>query len=317
MAWTSHPGGVNDPGAQNVVFDVAVLPAAIAYGAVFVTIEGVGLADLKNVNNFSALQPDGSYAPWGIRFSAGMMGGLPLSEAQPPAGVIFQGQVMEAFGNWQGTEMSLSFLIVPSVHTYDHPANLVLDWNKGQDLSSATALMLHQAYPSHAILMEIQPGMVNASHRPHYTATLKQMAEHILNVTQQWGGVQSYPGVSIAMHNNTIRVFDGTTAGASTPVQLHYENLIGQPVWTTSDTLMITTVMRSDINVGDVIEMPQRFTNNPGYVITRPTLDNYGLNYDVIFKGKFLVTGVRQIGDFRSGDGAQWATVIQAVGMIG
>ncbi|MHB1267240.1 MAG: hypothetical protein ACYCY2_06510 [Acidithiobacillus ferriphilus] len=306
--WQSHPGGIVDPAAQNVSFDVMVLPAAVAHGASFVTIEGIGLHDLSEVNNFKPT-PIG---PWTFELYAGMKGGLPLSARQPAPGLLFGGIVLDAFGNWQGTEMNLSFLIAPGQYSLESPGNLVLDWQKGQDLSAALATMLQQAYPHHILLMEIQSGMVNKWQFLHYSSTLKQMADLVLQSTKSWGGVKSYPGVSIVVQNNTVRVFDGTQSGTKPPIQISYDSLVGQPTWIDAVTVAITTIMRSDISVGDEIEMPAGMSEMPGAVFTQAAIGNAFLNQKVMFSGKFTVIGVRHCGDFRSDDGAQWVTVIHA-----
>ena len=307
-AWQSHPGGVVDPAAQNVSFDVMVLPAAVAHGASFVTIEGIGLHDLSEVNNFRPTT-DG---PWTFELYAGMQGGLPLSARQPAPGLLFGGIVLDAFGNWQGTEMNLSFLVVPGQYSLESPGNLVLDWQKGMDLSSALATMLHQAYPNRILEIDIQSGMVNSHHALHYASSLKQMAEYIAEITKGWGGVTAYPGVSIVVQNNTVMAFDGTNTGKQSPIQISYDSLVGQPTWIGAVTVAITTIMRSDTSVGDVIEMPAGMSEMPGAVFTQATIGNAFLNQKVMFSGKFTVIGVRHCGDFRSDDGAQWVTVIHA-----
>ncbi|MHB1023686.1 MAG: hypothetical protein ACYC0Z_14940 [Acidobacteriaceae bacterium] len=306
--WQSHPGGIVDPAAQNISFDVMVLPAAVAHGASFVTIEGIDLHDLSQVNNFKPTK-DG---PWEFLLYAGMKGGLPLSARQPAPGLLFGGIVLDAFGNWQGTEMNLSFLIAPGQYSLESPGNLVLDWQKGMDLSSALATMLHQAYPSRILEIEIQSGMVNNHHALHYASSLKQMAEYVAEITKGWGGVVAYPGVSIVVQNNMVMAFDGTNAGKQTPIQISYDSLVGQPTWIGAVTVSITTIMRSDISVGDIIKMPEGLSGMPGAVFTQAAMTNAFTNQQVMFSGLFYVIAVRHCGDFRSDDGSQWVTIIHA-----
>jgi hypothetical protein len=310
--WQSHPGGMNDPAAQNVSFDVMTLPAAVAHGASFLTVEGIGLHDLSEVNNFKPTVA----GPWQFLLYAGMMGGLPLSARQPAPGLLFGGIILDAFGNWQGTEMSLSFLVAPGIYSLDTPGNLVLDWQIGMDLSEALAIMLEQAYPSHILLMEIQTGLVNTYHRVHYTSSLKQMAEHILDVTKGWGGLVTYPGVSIVVQKGTVRVFDGTVLFSSTPTQISYDSLVGQPTWIGAITISVTVIMRSDINIGDVITLPAGMSGLPGAVFTQAAMTNAFTNQTVMFTGLFNVIAVRHCGDFRSDDGAQWVTIIHAASVM-
>jgi hypothetical protein len=307
-AWESHPGGIVNPAAQNISFDVMTLPAAVAHGASFLTIEGVDLRDLSQVNNFKPTK-DG---PWEFEMYAGMKGGLPLSARQPAPGLLFGGIVLDAFGNWQGTEMNLSFLVAPGSYSILTPGNLVLDWQKGMDLSEALATMLRQAYPNRVLKMDIQSGMVNKHHSLHYTSSLKQMAEHVLETTRGWGGVKDYPGVSIVVQDGTVMAFDSTNSGKQTPIQISYDSLVGQPTWIGAITIDIPVIMRSDISVGDVIKLPAGMSGMPGAVFTQAAMTNAFTNQQVMFSGLFYVIAVRHCGDFRSDDGSQWVTIIHA-----
>jgi hypothetical protein len=306
--WQSHPGGIVDPAAQNISFDVMTLPAAVAHGASFLTIEGIGLHDIGEVNNFRPTKN----GPWEFLLYAGMKGGLPLSARQPAPGLLFGGIILDAFGNWQGTEMNLSFLVASGSYSILTPGNLVLDWQKGMDLSEALATMLHQAYPNRILEMDIQSGMVNKSHRLHYTSSLKQMSEYVLEATRGWGGVKDYPGVSIVVQGGAVLAFDGTNAGQQTPIQISYDSLVGQPTWIGAITIDITVIMRSDISIGDVIKLPEGMSGMPGAVFTQAAMTNAFTNQPVMFSGLFYVIAVRHCGDFRSDDGSQWVTIIHA-----
>ena len=81
----------------------------------------------------------------------------------------------------------------------------------------------------------------------------------------------SYPGVSIVLQDNVIRVYDGTVKPP--PIQLLFTDLIGQPTWRQAYTMQITTVMRGDIRVGDYVKLPPSFVVGfalPGNLLTAP-----------------------------------------------
>lgn len=122
--WTSYPGGKNDPGALNVEFDVQASFFGVPGGDVgssTVTVHGVPLSDLQQAQNFAGAN---------FSLSGGMKTGLPLAIATQ-SGLLLQGTVFQSFGNWVGTEMNLSFVIVPSGNTINEPGNFFFKLAEG------------------------------------------------------------------------------------------------------------------------------------------------------------------------------------------
>jgi len=315
VMWASHASdGTSDPNALNVLFDLIEVSASTPSGAVFLTIEGIDLSQIAStqINNFKPITKNGQESHWTIQVYGGMLGGLPLAARQQKPGLILSGSVVTAFGNWVGTEMSLSFMVVPGTpYTRENPGNLVLNWQKGTELSQALASMFSTAYPTLKQKILIQNGMVNDSFQGHYAATLSQMAQHIQSVTQGWGGNESYPGVQVYIHNGTIYALDFTQPLGNT-IRPSYESLIGQPAWINAATLQVTLVMRPDLQVGSLIEMPNNLLGKPGLITTNPSPGTAFSQYPVNFKGTFVVTKLRHVGNFRSTDSRQWVTVVEA-----
>jgi hypothetical protein len=303
--WTSLVNGQNDPGALNVQFDIFEAVGASPMGSSTVTIEGVPLTDLLQASQFGT-DPNGRPGMQ-IAIRAGMSKGLPLANPAQ-AGLILQGQIFQSFGNWVGTEMTLDFVIVPSVYTTKAPGNLVLNWKKGSSLASALAQTLSVAYPGYAQVINIGPQYVLSHDVLHSVGTFTQLATMVKSISNSI----KPPGVDLAvLRNKTIAAFDGSiqTGGA---VQLAFTDLIGQPTWVDQNLMQFWTIMRADIQVGSYVLMPKGLQDLPGIVGTAADSLPSSLKYKTSFQGKFLVTAVRQVGNFRDTNGASWATLFQA-----
>src|SRR5688572_13631719 len=98
--YTSHPGGTRsppDPGALQVELDVLRLPYGQAAAQSWVKIWGIPLETVTQGNNLNFKN---------IMIKGGMGKGLPLANPKQ-AGPLVAGQIIQAFGNWVGTDMTL------------------------------------------------------------------------------------------------------------------------------------------------------------------------------------------------------------------
>ena len=146
-SYTSWANGVPLTSAWDVELD---LPSgAFAQpqeGGGYIRIWGISLQEIaqaKNLDNFN------------IKVYGGMKPGLPLATAAASqAGLLIQGQIQQAFGNWIDTDQTLDFIIVPNAGNTNgtgspgQPVNLVLNWPKGTPLATALANTLKQAFPN-------------------------------------------------------------------------------------------------------------------------------------------------------------------------
>lgn len=295
--------GGNDPAALKVEFDVFVLSGNIFAGQSSFTIYGVSLEDLYSANNLYGKH---------IEVRAGFSGGLPLEKPEQ-AGVIFAGYIRNSVGNWVGTDMSISLMINPTVHSHGNPGNYVLDWQKGQKLSDALAACFERALPGMPYEIEISDQIIAPSHIVTAPApTLEVLADQVYEWTSiYYSGLASpYLGVQIGIKRGTIIAWDATQPKGYK--QLAFEDLIGQPNWFDALNLEFMTQMRADISVGDVVRMPTNMKDLPGFVQTR--LQAYPSNhaYRSTFTGDFVIQQARHIGDSRSPDGKDWASVFIA-----
>jgi hypothetical protein len=311
--WTSHPNGVYDPGALNVEFDMPISLYHTPPGAQSITIHGISREDLSQAYQFAS-DPDRNIK-MGMVIRGGMKAGLPLvNPAQ--AGIIASGEIIQAFGNWEGTEMTLDLIMYPSTYTDDDPGNLVLHWPAGTPLSQALTQTFGIAYPALKVNANISSDLVNSYDVVHFTSTLEGMAGFIAEFTK--GASTGLVGIS--MQSGKIMVSDSTYTPPP-PIQLAFTDLIGQPTWIKFATMQIKTILRADLEIGSMIRMPQGFPNAPGFVTTPGSgalstdgaaLPSTGKN-KTIFQNNFQITELRQLGHFRSPDASQWATIFNCV----
>ena len=303
-SWTSFPRGTYDGQSQDIVFDLQIVPQNTPSGATVISIHGVNLEDLFGAQNFRGSS---------LSLVAGMQGGLPLSTAQPPPGLLINATVLGAFGNWQGTEQTLDLLINPSTYSQDNPGNIVFNWEPGQSFSDAITQTLTTAYPNSKVSVYINPALTTDQQILHMSRTATAHAHFIHGLTYAKSTIgPKYPGVKLYFNGSQIIVTDYSKSTGKT-VELKFTDLVGQPTWLEPPTLTINTILRADIQVGTYIKLPEGDIPGPGSVLTMPTIAGTQFANKLNFSGTFIVTGLRSAGQFRGTDADDWITVIQAV----
>jgi len=292
--YTSFPNNVNDPGALRVYLDLNVYDYVSPTGASIVKIMGTPFADLTQSLDLQNKS---------ITISGGFQKGLPLANPSQ-AGLLVQGTIFQAFGNWLGTEMSLDLVLAPPTGTTDAPVNLVVSWQKGQTMASALATAFTTAFPSFKQSINISPKLVLAYSQTGYYKTLAELSASVRVISRAIVG-GSYNGVSVAVQGQTITVFDGTSA--TSPKQIAFNDLIGQPTWLDPGTIQLTMPMRADLRVSDYVKLPPGF-GGPGTTITVPQALST-LRQGSVFQGTFIVSSLRHVGDSRQPDAQAWVTV--------
>ncbi len=300
--WTSHPNGISappDPGALQVEFDMFVYPQATPMGGSSVTVEGVRLDDLQQSAYFAGMY---------LTVKGGMGAGLPLANPAQ-AGLLFAGQIYQSFGNWIGTDMQID--LVPTADTYsnDLPGNIVFSASAGLPLSGPITSCLSVAYPGIPVNISISPNIAFNHTESSAYATLSQFSRYLNSVTAGMLG-SDYPGIDIVFQGNQFFVFDGTQAASK--VNVAFTDLIGQPSWITVNTLQFRTVMRADIAVGSIVNLPPGMQSQPGIVQTAQSAVPAGLKYQTSFQGEFLIRAVRHVGSYRQPDGNAWVSIFNA-----
>lgn len=288
------PDGTPDPNALMVEIDVSATSYATPAGGSFVRIWGISLQELGAANNLTGKN---------IAVYGGMSKGLPLANPQQQ-GLLVQGMVQQAFGNWIGLDMTLDLIITAGQplqnKNTDQVKNLTFTWTKGTPLSDIIKSVLGQNYPGTTADINISNKLVLNYDSPGYYGSLIEFAQFLKRISVSVIGTATYQGVDVVLKGNTFAVFDGTTA--KTPINISFIDLIGQPTWIENQRILVTTVMRGDISVGDYIKLP-----NTQLTTTAGSLSQY--RQAPIFQGVYQVGGeygIHHIGSSRQPDGRSW-----------
>ncbi|WP_320533671.1 hypothetical protein [Robbsia andropogonis] len=296
--WSSQTNGAVNPAALQVEFDLLVNPYGSSSEMSMVTIHGISMDELRASQTFAGMN---------LTLKGGMQKGLPLAKPSQ-AGVLLKGYIIQSFGNWEGTELSITFVVSPTGYTFDSPGNFVMDWPAGTTLGTALKNMFQVALPSMTVTDNTSAKVVLSHHEQHYASTLDGIADVVYEMTKGNFVGSSYPGVKIAIQGGEIQLYDQTTQ--ETYTQIEYTDLVGQPAWFDTSHMMMKLVMRADIKVGSYIKMPQGMQSSAGQVVTTASSQPGQVKYSLAFTGTFLVDSVRHIGDFRGANGASWITVV-------
>jgi hypothetical protein len=319
--WTSVYGGVNDPGALDIEFQIE-LGNGIASdpNTAQVTIFGIPLQLISQSNNFSGRH---------LKMFAGYTNGLPLANDQVPhQGLILEGTIFPCYGNWVMNNLSITFVVTPGGSSGSgtggptDPKNVIHNMPKGTKLSDAIHQALSTAFPSMSLDINISDKLVLPYSDWGFHQSITQYAYYVKALSHSILGTptQGYQGVSIAMNNTKTSVKDGTVKGGV--ISLAYEDIVGQPTWLKDNTIQVTTLLRGDIDPlasggQQQIKIPpslvtmnesQAMMSIPGGSGTPGLNGNY-----LTFQGTWDVTVVRHIGHFRDPSWNSWVTIIEAV----
>jgi len=277
-----------NPAALDIELDITQYNNHAVDNKSFLRIWGLGLQDIGSAFNING---------YGISVRGGMAKGYPLANPAQ-AGLLVTGQVFQAFGNWIGTDMTVDMFLAPLAGSPDAPVNLTLNWLAGQPLHVALKNTLQTAFPKNKIAIAINPNIIQAHTEPGVYGSLGEFAEVINDITSAQGG----QGVCMATHGDgTILCWDGTQPA---PVkQINFQDLIGQVTWIAPLTITAKLVMRGDLHIGDIINLPQAITTTTPQALTR-------FADKTTFTGNFIITQIQHWGRFRQPDAASWCTTI-------
>jgi hypothetical protein len=302
-----------DPGALQVDFDIPVTQLAKPQGAFRVKVWGIGIKMIGQAANLNGMR---------FQLKAGMSSGLPLANPAQ-AGVIVEGNVFQAYGNWQGVNQTLDLIVNPGApgtteSIFDR--RLFFFWPAGTSLYDAIDATLQASLPEFKRQIFIDPSIVLSNDEAGWYANPTQWAGYILGLTQPLGSKIlgfDYPGVQVVATGDTIYVFDGTQQG-SPLTQLNFEDLIGQPTWISGTKVQFKTVLRADIGVSNSVRFPQvvmapfaLLSPAAGAAATSPSVPLPAKNKS-IFQGDFVIQEVHHFGSFREPDADAWTTAFTA-----
>ncbi|WP_336981844.1 MULTISPECIES: hypothetical protein [unclassified Cedecea] len=312
--YSSHKNGAYNPGALMVEFDIMRFGESTPQGETHLTVWGIGPRDMQQARqNLYGKK---------IQIFVGMSKGLPLAGVWDK-NLAIEGYIFQVFGNWQGTEMRLDFIIVTGPVTQSDNGEMsklqiTFPWNVGQKLSVAlTQCFMRSGFKPN---ISISDRLILNYERDLFCSSLSELAKDLQAFSRSRIKDKGYTGVEIAIVNgNEIRVWDndyanhpdgsaknGAAKRSENPIKIKFTDLIGQPTWIEFNTVSVVCVMRADIQQGDHILMPEQ-------AVPMIQASSYSqFRNDSAFKGVFEVSSVRMLGNSRQPTAEAWITVIEA-----
>lgn len=301
--WTNLVGGKADLGAQTVEFDIHAYSFDAPVSQAFIRIWGPSKDQISQASDFNGAQ---------ISVYAGMQNGLPLASAavsNGQAGLILSGAIFQAFGNWQGINQTLDFVVTSDGGaTQSEPGNLAFLWKQGQPLGTVIQQTLTLAYPGLQVNVNVDPNLVLQEDESGVYQTLQQFAAYCKGVSQDIIG-GDYSGVTMTMVDKTIQVYDSNTAYIKPPTQIKIQDMIGAVTWLDVATIQFNTVMRADLQVGSIITFPALASLQ---AVTTPSSGSNARAKNT-FSGNWTVSYMRHVGNSRAPDAQSWISTFQAV----
>lgn len=316
IQFTSHKNGVYNPGALMVEFDILRFGESTPQGETHLTIWGIGPVQMQQARQ--------NWYGKKIKIFAGMAKGLPLAGSYGEPKLAIEGTINQVYGNWQGTEMRLDFIIYAGPVSNPPtgkllPLTLTLPWGMKQKLSSALA-QCFMNLSGFTYNISISDHLVLNYERKMFCGSLTDLARDLRSFSLSQIKKPGYSGVEISIVNgNEIRVWDNdydnhpdktsktsATSRSKNPIILKFTDLIGQPTWIAFNIVSVICVMRADIQTGDHILMPEK--SSP--MIQASSYSQY--REDSAFSGEFEVISVRFLGNSRQPNAESWITVIEA-----
>jgi hypothetical protein len=306
----------------------------------YIKIHGVGLGEIAAAADLNFMN---------AALYVGMAAGLPLANPNQ-TGLAVAGQVLSCLGNWVDGDQWLAIFIQAggsspsSNQTTGHPANfnstplpavnytpanLVLSWLPGQPLLQALTNTLTVAFPKYTVRGAVNVGLVRSgTPAVGYFNTLQQLAiyTHQMSLSLLQGSApapfaQAYSGVLMSLSGNTINIQDGTVP--TTPKQINFLDLVGQPSWVGPYTVQVTCAMRGDIQSGDYVQLPPllgTISAGSGAQFNAISAGSGGggglygqLKNSSAFTGTFLVTDIHFVGASRQPEAESWITTLNCL----
>ena len=283
--------------ALQVELDIMQAPLDQPQQLGLVKIKGVSYPDISFASNLNGAR---------ILISVGMSLGLPLANPLQQ-GLIINGTVLQAFGNWQGNNVSLDLVVGPSSYADNNqnPANIIWNWVQGQPMQEAIETALLSAYPIVPVYGNISPNLIALQTKTAVYPDLPSFARMIKRVSSSYKILPNYNGVEMVFNSLGILLNDGTP---STPhlALVNYQDLIGNITYITASEIQAKIVMRGDLSINDYIQFP---IGSPTAVINVTNPYNFYKNA-IPFAGVYQIKQIHHMGNSRQADSNSWVTVL-------
>lgn len=296
--WSSHAAGILDPGALNLELDiVSVSLGQFDQGKSSVRIWGVGLPALGQASNLTN---------YGIEITAGMQPPYALNSAAKP-GLVMGGQIYQSFGNWEGTNQYLEFVVSNSAVNSGSTVPISWDWQQGTPLAQAIVNALTNAFSGYTVVGAGTVKTITNLHGNDETGTYTlQDFVTLISTYSTTGQPAGYNGYQIQTFGNTFYLYDNSAP--TSPKAVEFQDIIGQPTWINAAQLTFASVLRGDITLQDNISLPAGLY--PPYVLTtaQAAQPNAAPSSRLTFNGTFGLAEVHHYANFRQADADSWRT---------
>jgi hypothetical protein len=312
--WCSIVNAINDPNALDIELDLQIAPASQLLGG-YIKIYGISPNLISQSANFTGCQ---------VGIYGGFTNGLPLANQQlPHQGLLCNALVFPSTSAWTGTELSLTFFLKPTQGNAGGPTkpiNIIHNMPKGTPLGQAIQQALNTAFPSAGVNIKISPNLTLNYDDKGYYQSLEQYMDYVKTLSHSILGTPDktgYQGVMADSSKGPFNIFDATQP--DTPIQINFQDLIGQPCWIDVNKIQFKVALRSDISPNNIVKLPPNILTTStasGALTFQPGLvfNQYQPGNQLLFQGQYTVTAVRHMGRFRSPNAeSDWVTVIEAV----
>lgn len=264
--------------------------------------------------DYATLKQDYTYAT--ISISIGMTKGLPLVNTTIPPLQIVKGMITQAYGNWQGKNVTLDIVFVPYFFYATNPPTFNFYWKKGDTLQKAVIDTLNTAFKptgyQPVITGGFSPALVYTQDVPSLPySSLFAFSKQINKLSKQINTDSNYPGASIVSTAHGFLLTDGTIADNNSNVtNIKYTDIIGNLTWVNYGELQFKTTMRGDLSIGNYVNLPK------GVPIIN-TLNSYAqIRNNIAYSGNWLINKIHHVGSFRKPDADSWVTVINVIAPV-
>lgn len=287
--------GKHNPNALQIEFDLPISgfhdPSGTTNNS-FIRLSGVPLDLISQARNLNGAL---------VELKCGMSFGLPLTDFEK-SGLILSGQVFQAFGNWQGENMTMD-IVVCGIQTAT--GDYSFQWTKGEKLADMVKRVIKRNHPSFTVRDLLSDNLVLSNDESGAYSSISQFATYVFNKSKSLITDVAYQGVTIMTQGNTIFLLDGSSV--KKPKEIDYFDIIGQPTWIDFATIQVKLVMRADLFFGDVITLPPSATR-------LATQGAFNTKKDkTSFDGNYVISNIRNLGNYRQPDANSWCTIIDCI----
>lgn len=233
--------------------------------------------------------------------------------------LIVAGFIGAVFPDWNGADQQMTFILNQSPQ-YASNSDGTVDFTKSPGgyqfrtkVNDVAADSIKEA------LAQVAPGVPLVDRTNGATVKIPCTAPvftvtALASVVSAWGLILMYSGQGYILNTRAAPAY-------GQEIKLKKQDFLCQPSALGVSEMAITTFLRGDIRMGDLIEMPADMfvgvTNLSGEIANSTGLDAYlkttGRNLFTLFSGKWLVNKIWHVGDLRNTDVQSWATHFNVV----